>query len=90
MASQAQYGSPALNRLMDDIKNDLIDTLPCTRLTAITFLGYLHKENKEPSLEKGTKWAKQIAMGMDHLHRNDLAHLDLKSLNVLLLKGKMF
>ena len=56
----------------------------CMELADKSLYDYLHKEKKEPSLEKGTKWAKQIAMGVDHLHRNGLAHLDLKSLNVLL------
>ena len=64
--------------------NDGFSINICMELADTSLYHYLHKEKKEPSLEKGTKWAKQIAMGMDYLHRNGLAHLDLKSPNVLL------
>ena len=76
---------PHIIRLMGVAhSNDGFSINICMELADKSLYQYLHKENKKPSLEKGTKWAKQIAMGMDHLHRNDLAHLDLKSLNVLL------
>ena len=64
--------------------NDGFSVNICMELADKSLYHYLHKEKKELSLEKGTKWAKQIAMGMDHLHQNGLAHLDLKSPNVLL------
>ena len=64
--------------------NDGFSINICMELADKSLYHYLHKEKKEPPVEKGTKWAKQIAMGMDHLHQNGLAHLDLKSLNVLL------
>ena len=56
----------------------------CMALADKSLYKYLHTEMEKPSLEKGTKWAKQIAMGMDHLHQKGLTHLDLKSPNVLL------
>ena len=64
--------------------NDGFSINICMELADKSLYNYLHDEKKRPSLEKGTKWAKQIAMGMDHLHQNGLAHLDLKSPNVLL------
>ena len=45
---------------------------------------YLHTEKKKPSLQQSTKWAMQIARGMDHIHEHGLVHCDLKSANVLL------
>ena len=56
----------------------------CMELADKSLYKYLHTEKEKPSLEKSTKWAMQIAMGMDHLHQNGLTHLDLKSPNVLL------
>ena len=64
--------------------NDGFSINICMELADKSLYNYLHDEKKRPSLEKGTKWAKQIAMGMDFLHQNGLAHLDLKSPNVLL------
>ena len=56
----------------------------CMQLADKSLFHYLHEEKKVLPLEKGTKWAKQIAMGMEHLHRHGVAHKDLKSQNVLL------
>ena len=56
----------------------------CTELANASLYGYLHEEKKQPSLQQSTKWAMQIACGMQHLHKHGLAHRDLKSPNILL------
>ena len=56
----------------------------CMELANTSLYHYLHEEKREPSLQQSINWAKQIAEGMQHLHRNGLAHRDLKSANVLL------
>ena len=56
----------------------------CTELANTSLYRYLHEEKKQPSLQQSTKWAMQIASGMQHLHKYGLAHRDLKSPNVLL------
>ena len=56
----------------------------CMELADKSLHHYLHTERKKPSLEQSTKWALQIASGMNHIHQHGLAHCDLKSANVLL------
>ena len=56
----------------------------CMELADTSLYKYLHTEKEKLSLEKSTNWAKQIAMGMEHLHQYGLAHRDLKSENILL------
>ena len=56
----------------------------CLELADKSLYQYLHKEKKKPSVEKSAKWAMQIADGMHHLHKHELAHRDLKSANILL------
>ena len=45
---------------------------------------HLHKQENKPSLQQSLSWAKQISYAMQFLHSKDIAHLDLKSSNVLL------
>ena len=56
----------------------------CMELGDKSLHHYLHTEKKKPSLQQSTKWAMQIARGMDHIHEHGLVHCDLKSANVLL------
>ena len=56
----------------------------CMELADKSLYHYLHTEKKKPSLQQSTKWAMQIARGMQHIHQQGLAHRDLKSANVLL------
>ena len=56
----------------------------CMELADKSLYNYLHTEKKKPSFQQSTKWAVQIARGMQHVHQNGLAHRDLKSANVLL------
>ena len=56
----------------------------CMELADKSLHHYLHTEKKKPSLQQSTKWAMQIARGMQHIHQQGLAHRDLKSANVLL------
>lgn len=48
---------------------------------------YLHKKENKPSLQQSLTWAKQISYAMSFLHSKEIAHLDLKSSNVLLSDG---
>lgn len=45
---------------------------------------YLHKKDNKPSLQQSLSWAKQISYAVSFLHSKEIAHLDLKSSNVLL------
>ena len=56
----------------------------CMELADKSLYQFLHTEQERPSFERSTRWAKQIASGMLHLHQHGLAHRDLKSANVLL------
>ena len=59
----------------------------CTQLADKSIYQCIHTECKKPSLDQSSKWALQIAKGMQHLHQHNLAHRDLKSANVLLFEG---
>ena len=48
---------------------------------------HLHKKGNKPSLQQSLTWAKQISYAMSFLHSKEIAHLDLKSSNVLLSDG---
>ena len=56
----------------------------CMELATKSLYQRLHQEATKPSHEESTKWALQIARGMQHLHTYDVVHRDLKSHNVLL------
>lgn len=58
----------------------------CMDLADTSLHHYLHTEKHKPSLQQSTKWATQIARGMQHIHQHEVAHRDLKSANVLLFK----
>lgn len=45
---------------------------------------HLHKKGNKPSLQQSLSWAKHISYAMSFLHSKEIAHLDLKSSNVLL------
>ena len=60
----------------------------CMELADKSLYQYLHAEKNKPSLQRGVKWATQIAKGMLHLHQHGLAHRDLKSANVLLFESE--
>ena len=45
---------------------------------------HLHEKGNKPSLQQSLTWAKQISYAISSLHSKDIAHLDLKSSNVLL------
>ena len=45
---------------------------------------HLHSKGNKPSLQQSLSWAKQITYAMSFLHSKEIAHLDLKSSNVLL------
>ena len=64
--------------------NDGFSIYICMELADKSLYHYLHEEKKKPSLQQSTKWATEIANGMDHIHDCGLAHRDLKSANVLL------
>lgn len=55
----------------------------CMELAECSLCEYLHESKNEPSFEQSTKWALQIANGMQHLHKHHIIHRDLKSRNIL-------
>ena len=72
----------------------LLGVTPADQFTMIIYLEFadkslyqfLHKEGMTPSLQESTKWAVQIAQGMQHIHQHGLAYCNLKSRKVLLFK----
>ena len=56
----------------------------CMELGDKSLYKHLHEEKQKPTLQQSTKWAMQLARGMHHLHKHEIAHRDLKSANILL------
>lgn len=55
----------------------------CMPLAEYSLYDYLHEGNNQLLFDESTKWALQIAEGMQHLHEHHIVHRDLKSRNVL-------
>ena len=45
---------------------------------------YIHEKKIKPTPKQSLAWVKNVAYGMTHLHRYNIIHRDLKSLNILL------
>lgn len=56
----------------------------CMELATQSLYQFMHESKIEPSFRQSTKWALQIASGMQHLHEHNVIHRDLKSPNILL------
>ena len=77
-------GHPNVIRLYGMVKEEYSCLVVTELVKGGSLYDFLYKEKKTPSDDQRLYWMKDIAMGMEFLHHQGIAHRDLKSGNVLL------